>query len=102
MLVLVLLIWLLIRDFKKLKSATREFFSQPASVWFLSGLLVTYLFSRLMGRSRFWLLMYDENSYRMAKAATEEGLELLGDAIMLISAVEFILAYWIFRKKLQQ
>lgn len=86
--------WLLFRDIKKLTVATREFFSRPASAWFLSGFLVTYVFSRLMGRSVFWLLMYDESSYRMAKAATEEGLELLGNGLMLISAVEFMLLVW--------
>jgi hypothetical protein len=86
--------WLLFRDYKKLTGATREFFSRPASAWFLSGVLVTYVFSRLMGRSSFWLLMYDETNYRMAKAATEEGLELLGNGLMLISAVEFLLLFW--------
>jgi hypothetical protein len=86
--------WLAWRDFKKLKSATQEFFAQPASAWFFSGFLITYVFSRLMGRSRFWLELYDENNYRLAKAATEEGLELLGDLLLLISAIEFALVFW--------
>lgn len=86
--------WLVWRDFKKLKNATREFFSQPASAWFFAGFLVTYVFSRLMGRSKFWLELYDENIYRMAKAATEEGLELMGNTLILISAVEFALVFW--------
>jgi hypothetical protein len=30
----------------------------------------------------------------MAKAATEEGLELMGNTLMLISAVEFALVFW--------
>jgi hypothetical protein len=91
--VVLLALWLLVRDFKKLKDATIHFFSQPASVWFLSGFLITYIFSRLIGRSSFWRLLYDENTYRLAKAATEEGLELAGDVMMLISALEFFLYF---------
>jgi hypothetical protein len=55
--------------------------------------LVTYIFSRLFGRSKFWRLLYSDESYRLAKAATEEGLELLGSVIMLIGAIEFLLFY---------
>jgi hypothetical protein len=91
--VVLLAIWFLVRDHKKLKDATIRFFSQPASAWFLSGFLMTYIFSRLMGRSSFWRILYDENTYRLAKAATEEGLELAGDVLMLISALEFFLYF---------
>ena len=86
-------VWLFIRDFKKIKDATKHFFSVPASSWFLSGFLVTYIFSRLMGRSKFWKLLYSDESYRLAKAATEEGIELLGNLIMLIGAIEFLIYY---------
>lgn len=99
LLVLLIALWLVWRDFKKLKSATQEFFAQPASAWFFSGFLITYVFSRLMGRSKFWLELYDESVYRMAKAATEEGLELMGDLLMLISAIEFALAFWNKKRK---
>lgn len=95
LLVLAAIGWLVIRDFKRLKQATISFFSQPASAWFFAGFLVTYIFSRLLGRSKFWLLLYDENTYRLAKAASEEGVELLGDTIMLISAIEFFLIIWV-------
>lgn len=94
LLVLVILTWLIVRDFRKIKEATIKFFSIPASSWFFSGFLVTYIFSRLMGRSKFWRLMYHDESYRLAKAASEEGIELLGDTLMLISAMEFFLFYW--------
>ena len=99
LLVLFVGFWLAWRDFKKLKSATQEFFAQPASAWFFAGILMTYVFSRLMGRSKFWLELYDESVYRMAKAATEEGLELMGDLLMLISAIEFALAFWNKKRK---
>lgn len=93
LIVLAILGWLVIRDFKKIKAATIKFFSVPASSWFFSGFLVTYIFSRLLGRSKFWRLMYHDESYRLAKAATEEGIELLGDTLMLIGAVEFVVYY---------
>ena len=91
-------VWLFIRDFNKIKEATIRFFSVPASTWLLSGFLVTFIFSRLMGRSKFWKLMYSDESYRLAKAATEEGIELLGNTIMLIGAIEFLIYYFAVRK----
>ncbi|MDB4583587.1 hypothetical protein N9164_10580 [Draconibacterium sp.] len=96
--VLIILIWLVIRDFKKIKAATILFFSKPPSSWLLAGFLTTYIFSRLMGRSKFWRLMYHDETYRLAKAATEEGIELMGDTLMLIGAIEFCL-YYTFEKK---
>lgn len=90
--VLLIILWLLIRDYKKIKPAAAVFFSMPASAWFFSGFLLTYIFSRLMGRSSFWLILYDESNYRLAKAAVEEGIELAGDAILLISAIELLLS----------
>jgi len=93
LLVFSIIIWLVARDFKKLKLSIIEFFSIPASSWFFSGFLITYIFSRLFGRSRFWLLLYNEENYRLAKAATEEGLELLGNTLMLIGSIEFLLYF---------
>ena len=98
LLVLALIAWLVIRDFKKIRSATIAFFNAPASAWLFSGFLITYIFSRLFGRSSFWRLLYHDESYRLAKAATEEGLELLGDTLMLISAVEFFLYYYFVKR----
>jgi hypothetical protein len=97
-----LLVYLLVRDYKKIKQSSIEFFSKPASAWFIAGLLFTLVFSRLLGRSKFWRLLYDDESYRLAKAATEEGLELAGDTLMLVSAFEFLLYYLFEKRKLQK
>lgn len=102
MLVLVIAAWLLVRDFKKIKGATIQFFSVPASSWFFSGFLITYIFSRLFGRSEFWKLLYHDESYRLAKAASEEGLELLGNSIMFIAAIEFTLFYLAEKRKISK
>ena len=99
LIVLAILGWLVIRDFKKIKIATITFFNVPASSWFFSGFLVTYIFSRFLGRSKFWKLLYHDESYRLAKAATEEGIELLGDTLMLIGAAEFFIYYWVEKRK---
>ena len=99
LIILAVIIWLVVRDYKKIKAATIKFFSQPASAWFFAGFLMTYIFSRLMGRSDFWLLVYSEENYRIAKAATEEGIELAGNAIMLIGAIEFLIFYLAEKKK---
>ena len=95
-------IWFLIRDFRKLKPATSAFFALPASGWFFSGFLITFLFSRLMGRSSFWRILYDQDSYRIAKAATEEGMELAGYVMMLISAIELFIIIGHLKGKEQQ
>jgi hypothetical protein len=92
--VLALAAWILYRDRKKFSQSLQSFFRVPASGLLVSGLLITYLFSRLFGRSKFWRLLYHDESYRLAKAATEEGLELLGNSLMLIAAFEFFLYYW--------
>lgn len=96
---LAVLIWLVVRDFKKIKAATIRFFSVPASSWLLAGFLTTYIFSRLMGRSKLWRLMYKDETYRLAKAGTEEGIELMGDTLMLIGAIEFFIYYRVMKKK---
>ncbi len=90
---IVLGIWITIKNYKAIPKSTNEFFKVPASAWFFSGFLITYIFSRLFGRSKFWHLMYEGENYRLAKAATEEGLELLGDTLMLIGALEFLLYF---------
>ena len=93
LLVFAIVVWLMVRDFKKIYAATIQFFKVSASSWLISGFLVTYIFSRLFGRSKFWKLLYHDETYRLAKAATEEGLELLGNTLMLIGAFEFLLYY---------
>ncbi len=92
--VLALAGWILYRDRKKFIQSVESFFRIPASGLLVSGLLITYIFSRLFGRSKFWQLLYHDESYRLAKAATEEGLELLGNSLMLIAGCEFFLYYW--------
>ena len=91
-------LWILIKNIKKLEAQLQRFFSIPASSWLVAGVLVTFVFSRLFGRSKFWRLLYHDDTYRLAKAATEEGIELLGNSLMLIGAIEFLL-YFLYVKR---
>jgi hypothetical protein len=58
---------------------------------FASGLLVTYLFSRLYGRSEMWMAILDEHYARTFKDAAEEITELLGYGLILIAIIELVL-----------
>jgi uncharacterized protein with PQ loop repeat len=91
--------YIVFRERKKISLAVKVFFSQPASSWLFSGFLVTFVFSRLFGRAKFWRILYDENNYRLAKAVAEEGIELLGNTLMLIAAIEFLIAFAAGRKE---
>lgn len=91
-------LWVLIKNFRKLEEQLQRFFSIPASSWLVAGVLITFVFSRLFGRSKFWRLLYHDDTYRLAKAATEEGIELLGNSLMLIGAIEFLL-YFLYTKR---
>jgi len=96
--VLIGFIWVLVKNFRKIEEQLKRFFSIPASSWLVAGVLITFVFSRLFGRSKFWRLLYHDDSYRLAKAATEEGIELLGNSLMLIGAIEFLL-YFLYSKR---
>ncbi|QOR40781.1 hypothetical protein HNO52_04790 [Billgrantia diversa] len=58
---------------------------------FASGFLVTYVFSRLYGRSEMWMAILEEHYQRTFKEAAEEITELLGYSLILIAVVELIL-----------
>ena len=54
-------------------------------------MLVTYVFSRLYGRSDFWEAILQEHYVRTFKDAAEEVVELLGYALILIAVIELTL-----------
>ncbi|MCE8020216.1 hypothetical protein HOP51_08850 [Halomonas sp. MCCC 1A11036] len=58
---------------------------------FAAGVLVTYVFSRLYGRTIFWQAVLEKNYVRDFKNAAEEVVELLGYALILIAIVELAL-----------
>ncbi|MFQ3786056.1 hypothetical protein [Halomonas sp. A29] len=58
---------------------------------FASGVLVTYVFSRLFGRQSLWQAIMQESYLRSFKNAAEEMVELLGYALILIAIIELVL-----------
>lgn len=58
---------------------------------FAAGVLTTYVFSRLYGRSTFWEAILQEQYLRTFKDAAEEVVELFGYALILIAMIELVL-----------
>ncbi|MFI0472060.1 hypothetical protein ACGLWX_04955 [Halomonas sp. HMF6819] len=58
---------------------------------FASGVLTTYIFSRLYGRSDFWEAVLGESFERTIKDAAEEVIELLGYSLIMFATLELLL-----------
>ncbi|WP_447926682.1 MULTISPECIES: hypothetical protein [unclassified Vreelandella] len=58
---------------------------------FAGGVLTTYVFSRLYGRSIFWEAVLGEGYERTFKDAAEEVVELLGYSLILFATLELLL-----------
>jgi hypothetical protein len=72
-----------------LGSAVQDFVSQPAFGIMLSGFLIVFVFARLFGRHQFWLDLMWGQYLRSVKNVAEEGPELVGYLLILISTVEW-------------
>jgi hypothetical protein len=57
----------------------------------LAGFLITFIFSRLFGKTSFWQTLMEERYFRSVKNAAEECIELLGYGLLLAAAAEFYL-----------
>ncbi len=55
------------------------------------GFITTFVFSRLFGRTTFWETLMEERYFRSVKNAAEEGIELLGYALLLIASIEYLM-----------
>ncbi|OLO07491.1 hypothetical protein BTW08_12020 [Salinicola sp. MH3R3-1] len=68
---------------------------------FAAGFLVTYVCSRLYGRSELWHALMGEHYLRIIKDAAEEITELTGYSLLLFASLELLLmARWLSRAKL--
>lgn len=72
------------------KPSMVEFSRLSSAGIFLSGFLVIMAFSRLIGRGSFWEAVMGDAYMRVVKNIAEEGTELMGYALLLIAAVEFL------------
>jgi hypothetical protein len=74
----------------KLLSSILRFLNHRALAWLVIGFLVTFVFSRLFGRTDFWQLLLENDYNRWAKNAAEEGIELLGYTFLFIGGIELL------------
>lgn len=65
------------------------FINRPSFGIFVSGALVLVVFSRLFGYGPFWQAIMDDESYRTVKTIVEEGVELMGYFLILVSSIEY-------------
>ena len=88
--ILLVFLFLFVRNFKKNLAAFEQFIDLRSSGAFFIGFLITYVFSRFFGKTSFWMALLGDAYNRTAKNMAEEGIELLGYSIMLISVVELL------------
>jgi len=73
-----------------IKESLLEYSRTSSAGIFLSGILVVLAFSRLFGRGSFWEAVMGDSYMRLVKNIAEEGTELMGYALLVIAAVEFL------------
>lgn len=81
-----------IKNRNHLSQLFRPYFSSYPFGLMISGMLVTFIYSRLFGETIMWKTVMEENYVRNVKNAVEESVELLGDSIILIASLEY--AFW--------
>ncbi len=87
---------------KHIIPSLEKFLKNPAIPWFVIGFLVTFVFSRFFGRTRFWETLLEGDYNRWAKNAGEEGIELLGYSLIFISGIELFIETYKNRKLSKQ
>ena len=76
---------------KNLTKSYYEYYDSKAFAYMISGVLVTFLFSRLFGKGDFWKTIMEDHYIRSVKNAGEECVEVMGDILILISSVEYLI-----------
>lgn len=82
--------WILVKERKSLFTALKGFLEIPSTAYFVTGFLVTFVFSRFFGRTVLWESIMEDSYNRWAKNAAEEGIELLGYSLFLIAGIEIL------------
>jgi len=90
LLTLVLVVTYIAKHSKRVVVSILDFVSQPSFGLFMSGLLVVVVFSRLFGYGDFWEELINGGYYRVIKTIVEEGVELMGYFLILVSSCEYL------------
>ena len=85
-------VWILFHDLKNFFPSLAKLLELPATAYLVIGFLITFVFSRLFGRTKFWEALLESDYNRWAKNAAEEGIELLGYTLLFIGSVEIFLS----------
>lgn len=88
-LILVLLVFYAMRNLHRIVDSVSHFVMQPSFGVFMSGVLVLIIFSRLFGYGPFWKELIEGSYYRVIKTIVEEGVELMGYFLILVSSCEY-------------
>ncbi|WP_300668746.1 hypothetical protein [Desulfoluna sp.] len=72
------------------KTATLDFLERPCFGLMAGGFITVFVFSRLIGRQILWRAVMGDHYMRAVKSAAEENCELLGYALILFGAFEFL------------
>ncbi|RBP78047.1 hypothetical protein EBI01_19220 [Marinomonas rhizomae] len=78
--------------FSSIYASLKEYSLQSSFGTFLAGFVTILAFSRLMGRGSFWQAVMGDSYMRLVKNVVEEGIETLGYTLILISAIELVIA----------
>lgn len=94
--------WLFFRDRKKIFDSIHQLLRIPATAYLVTGFLITFIFSRLFGRTKLWQAILETDYNRWAKNAAEEGIELLGYTFFFIASVEILISVLNRKKQLEK
>lgn len=78
--------------FSSIYASLKEYSLQSSFGTFLAGFVTILAFSRMMGRGSFWQAVMGDSYMRLVKNIVEEGIETLGYTLILISAIELVIA----------
>lgn len=70
----------------------RAFVPTAAFGLMFAGMAVVIGFSRVLGQKALWIALLDEQTYRIAKLAAEELIELVGYCLLVAASVEYLTA----------
>ena len=84
--------YLVIRNWKTFVVQLNRYRHTFSAGLLTSGIITTYIFSRLFGRRIFWETVMEGQYFRGVKNAAEECVELYGYLFILIATIEFFIA----------
>ncbi|GGN23964.1 MULTISPECIES: hypothetical protein [Marinomonas] len=78
--------------FSSIYASLKDYSQQPSFGTFLAGFVTIVVFSRLLGRGSYWQAIMGDSYIRIVKNIVEEGVETLGYTLILIAAIELVIA----------